>query len=30
MHAVNGLYRQYYPLFQRAYEDLGYPEGLFQ
>jgi hypothetical protein len=29
MHAVNGLYRQYYPLFQRAYEDLGYPKGYF-
>ena len=29
MHAVNDLYRQYYPLFQRAYEDLGYPKGYF-
>jgi len=29
MHAVNGLYRKYYPLFQRAYEDLGYPKGYF-
>jgi len=29
MHAVNGLYRKYYPLFQRAYEDLGYPKAYF-
>lgn len=29
MHAVNNLYRRYYPLFQRAYEDLGYPKGYF-
>ena len=29
MSDVNGLYRQYYPLFQRAYEDLGYPKGYF-
>ena len=29
MQTVNGLYRQYYPLFQRAYEDLGYPQGYF-
>ena len=29
MHAVNSLYRTYYPLFQRAYEDLGYPKGYF-
>jgi hypothetical protein len=29
MHAVNTLYRQYYPLFQRAYEDLGYPKAYF-
>lgn len=29
MHAVNGLYRKNYPLFQRAYEDLGYPKGYF-
>ncbi len=29
MHDVNALYRQYYPLFQRAYEDLGYPKGYF-
>ena len=29
MHAVNGLYRHYYPLFQRAYEDLGYPQKSF-
>ncbi len=24
------LYFRYYPLFQRAYEDLGYPKGVFQ
>jgi hypothetical protein len=29
MHAVNGLYQHYYPLFQRAYQDLGYPQGYF-
>ena len=29
MHAVNALYRHYYPLFQRAYQDLGYPQGYF-
>ncbi len=29
MHEVNGLYRHYYPLFQRAYEDLGYPQKSF-
>ena len=29
MHAVNSLYRHYYPLFQRAYEDLGYPQKSF-
>ncbi len=29
VHAVNGLYRQYYLLFQRAYEDLGYPKAYF-
>ena len=29
MRDVNNLYRQYYPLFQRAYEDLGYPKGYF-
>jgi hypothetical protein len=23
------LYRQFYPLFQRAYEDLGYPKAYF-
>lgn len=23
------LYRRYYPLFQKAYEDLGYPDGYF-
>ncbi len=29
MHAVNGLYQHFYPLFQRAYQDLGYPQGYF-
>jgi hypothetical protein len=29
MHAVNGLYQHFYPLFQRAYQDLGYPRGYF-
>ncbi len=29
MHALNDLYRHYYPLFQRAYEDLGYPQKSF-
>jgi len=29
MHAVYDLYRRYYPLFQRAYEDLGYPQKSF-
>lgn len=29
MRAVNGLYQHYYPLFQRAYEDLGYPHAYF-
>ena len=29
MHAVNDLYRHNYPLFQRAYEDLGYPQKSF-
>jgi hypothetical protein len=29
MHALNSLYRHYYPLFQRAYEDLGYPQKSF-
>ncbi len=29
MRAVNDLYRHYYPLFQRAYEDLGYPQKSF-
>ena len=24
-----GLYQRYYPLFQSAYEDLGYPDGYF-
>ena len=26
---VAGLYRQFYPLFQQAYVDLGYPDGYF-
>jgi Protein of unknown function (DUF3014) len=29
MHAVNSLYQHDYPLFQRAYQDLGYPQGYF-
>ena len=29
MHTVSALYQRYYPLFQRAYEDLGYPQGYF-
>jgi hypothetical protein len=29
MAALAQLYRSYYPLFQRAYEDLGYPHGYF-
>lgn len=29
MAAVAHLYQSYYPLFQRAYEDLGYPHGYF-
>jgi hypothetical protein len=29
MGAVAHLYQSYYPLFQRAYEDLGYPQGYF-
>ncbi len=29
MRAANGLYQHYYPLFQRAYQDLGYPQGYF-
>jgi Protein of unknown function (DUF3014) len=29
MHAVSNLYHSYYPLFQRAYEDLGYPQKSF-
>jgi len=27
--ALYDLYRQRYPLFQRAYQDLGYPQGYF-
>ena len=26
---VSGLYRRYYPLFQEAYVNLGYPDGYF-
>jgi len=29
MAALARLYKGYYPLFQRAYEDLGYPHGYF-
>jgi Protein of unknown function (DUF3014) len=29
MAALARLYKSYYPLFQRAYEDLGYPHGYF-
>lgn len=29
MRAVSNLYHRYYPLFQRAYEDLGYPQKSF-
>jgi hypothetical protein len=29
MTALAHLYQSYYPLFQRAYEDLGYPHGYF-
>ncbi|MGH8254070.1 MAG: DUF3014 domain-containing protein [Steroidobacteraceae bacterium] len=29
MRAVNRLYQNYYPLFQRAYQDQGYPQGYF-
>jgi hypothetical protein len=29
LRAVSGLYQHFYPLFQRAYEDLGYPHGYF-
>ena len=29
MHAVSDLYQHYYPLFQQAYENLGYPQGYF-
>ncbi len=29
MRTINGLYQHYYPLFQRAYQDLGYPQGYF-
>ncbi|MDE2220764.1 MAG: DUF3014 domain-containing protein [Gammaproteobacteria bacterium] len=29
MRAVNGLYQHFYPLFQRAYQDQGYPQGYF-
>ncbi|HLQ13190.1 MAG TPA: DUF3014 domain-containing protein [Steroidobacteraceae bacterium] len=29
MRAVSKLYQHFYPLFQRAYEDLGYPHAYF-
>jgi hypothetical protein len=29
MHELANLYLQYYPLFQQAYENLGYPNGYF-
>ncbi len=29
VHALAGWYRHYYPLFQQAYRDLGYPQGYF-
>ncbi len=29
MRTVSALYQHYYPLFQRAYEDLGYPHAYF-
>lgn len=29
MRQVAGLYRQFYPLFQSAYEELGYPKAYF-
>jgi hypothetical protein len=29
MHAVGEVYFRFYPLFQSAYEDLGYPTGYF-
>jgi len=29
MHKVAGVYVRFYPLFQRAYQDLGYPNGYF-
>ena len=29
LRTVNSLYQHYYPLFQRAYQDLGYPQGYF-
>lgn len=29
MHELASLYLQYYPLFQQAYENLGYPNGYF-
>jgi hypothetical protein len=28
-HALAAVYLRFYPLFQRAYEDLGYPGGYF-
>ena len=29
LNAVHELYRRYYPLFQKAYEGLGYPDRYF-
>jgi len=29
MRAVSAVYQHYYPLFQQAYQDLGYPQGYF-
>ena len=29
LNEVAGMYRRFYPLFQSAYQDLGYPDGYF-
>ncbi len=29
LEALSDVYRRYYPLFQKAYADLGYPDGYF-
>ncbi|MDX1403330.1 MAG: DUF3014 domain-containing protein [Woeseiaceae bacterium] len=29
LHSAGELYRRFYPLFQKAYVDLGYPQGYF-